>query len=268
MEDHLGHAASELDLGLAFLAGVLGSGHCVGMCGALVSGFFMRAKQSSRSYLPYFSYHLARVSVYTLIGVLAASLGFVLLSTGLTGKFQAVLQIVIGLFVIVLAFGILGFIPWQGSFRFLPVSVLSRGFGAAARYGPVTSAAAGGILNGLMPCPLTFAMAVRATTAGSPAEGGLMMLAFGLGTFPTMVLVSIAFGNISVKVRGVMLKSAAVIMILMGMNTFYKGVSFFTEESFRHRTFFHFLSESVYRIAMYLMELVQYISELAGNLQF
>ena len=122
MMEHHGHLDVELDLWLAFITGVLGSGHCVGMCGALVSGFFMQAGQKTKSYVPYFAYHLSRISVYTLVGFSAASLGFVLVSSGTAGKIQAALQFLIGGFVIVLAMGILGWIPWQGSFRLLPVS--------------------------------------------------------------------------------------------------------------------------------------------------
>ncbi len=61
---HVVAAAGGFDYGLAFIAGVLGSGHCLGMCGALVSGYFMNAGPS-RSYLPYFVYQIARIFVYT-----------------------------------------------------------------------------------------------------------------------------------------------------------------------------------------------------------
>jgi hypothetical protein len=64
---HVVAAAGGFDYGLAFMAGVLGSGHCLGMCGALVSGYFMRSG-ASRSYLPYFVYQIARIFVYTLGG--------------------------------------------------------------------------------------------------------------------------------------------------------------------------------------------------------
>ena len=57
-------AGGGFDYGLAFMAGVLGSGHCLGMCGALVSGYFMKSG-ASRSYLPYFVYQIARIFVYT-----------------------------------------------------------------------------------------------------------------------------------------------------------------------------------------------------------
>ncbi|MEY2666148.1 MAG: hypothetical protein RLZZ384_319, partial [Pseudomonadota bacterium] len=52
---HIMAASGGFDYGLAFMAGVLGSGHCLGMCGALVSGYFMNST-STRSYLPYIFY--------------------------------------------------------------------------------------------------------------------------------------------------------------------------------------------------------------------
>lgn len=208
----------------ALLVGFFGSGHCMGMCGALVSGFFMKTEK--KSILPYITYHLARISVYTLVGIIAATIGVALVATGLIGKIQGFLQIFIGFFVVMLALGILGISPWQFSMKLLPTQVIHRIFLTAAKRGSAFGAALGGMLNGVMPCPLTFAMAVNATSASTPLEGGLMMLALGIGTLPTMLFVTIAFGKLGTKFRGYMLKIAAIIMIVMGANTMYKGISF------------------------------------------
>ena len=214
----------ELDYTLAFMTGFLGSGHCMGMCGALVSGFFMKTQR--KSVWPYFSYHLARITMYFIVGMVAATLGVALVSTGLIGKIQGFMQIFIGFFVVLLAMGILGLSPWQFSMKLLPTKVINRTFMAAASRGSVLGAAMGGILNGLMPCPLVFAVAVNATAAATPLEGGLLMLALGAGTLPSMLFVTFAFGKLGAKVRGVMLKMAATFMIVMGANTMYKGITF------------------------------------------
>jgi len=214
---------------LAFMTGLLGSGHCAGMCGALVAGFFMKTEK--KSVWPYLSYHFARITMYTLVGITAAILGIALVSTGLLGRIQGFLQVGIGFFVIILAMGIVGISPWQFSMKFMPTKILNRIFMAAAKRGSVLGASLGGLLNGLMPCPLTFAMAVNATSAPSPAEGGLMMLALGLGTLPTMLVVTFAFGKLGTKARGLMLKGAAVIMLLMGSLTMYNGIKFLASDS-------------------------------------
>ena len=100
--DHSHHqAVVEFSYALAFMTGLLGSGHCLGMCGGLVSAFFL--KLQARGPWPYLAYHAARVAVYAMVGLLAALLGAVLVSTGRIGLAQGVLQIVAGAIVILAA---------------------------------------------------------------------------------------------------------------------------------------------------------------------
>jgi sulfite exporter TauE/SafE len=263
---HVVAAAGGFDYGLAFMAGVLGSGHCLGMCGALVSGYFMKAGPS-RTYLPYFVYQFARISVYTLVGFAAAALGVVLVSSGVFGKVQSILQMFIGAVVIILALGILGWIPFQGSVRLLPMSLLRRGYAESRTKGPILGATIAGLLNGLMPCPLTFAMAVKATSATTIMEGGLLMLTFGAGTLPTMLFVSVAFGKMSAHFRGLMLKSAALIMIIMGSNTIYMGMSFYVAENFQHHNFIHDIKNEIDTVILFLGQMVDYYAGMIKNIQ-
>lgn len=273
MMDHGMHGMAEVaatnggfDYTLAFIAGFLGSGHCLGMCGALVSGYFMNAGKH-RSYLPYLMYQASRISIYTLVGLAAASLGFVLVSSGVFGKIQSLLQMFIGLAVIVLAFGILGWIPWQGSIRLLPMQWVRKGYSSSRTKGPIVGSLFAGFLNGMMPCPLTFAMAVKATSATSIYQGGALMLAFGAGTLPMMLFISIAFGKISANIRGLMLKAAALIMVVMGGNTLYRGLSFYADENFKHHNYFYMLKERIDRLIVYLSEVINYFSDLIANIQ-
>ncbi len=263
---HVMAAAGGFDYGLAFMAGVLGSGHCLGMCGALVSGYFMNSG-ATKSYLPYFCYQFARIFVYTLVGFAAASLGVVLVSSGLFGKVQSVLQMFIGSVVIILALGILGWIPFQGSVKLLPMNLLRKGYSSARTKGPLIGACIAGLLNGLMPCPLTFAMAVKATSATSILEGGLLMLTFGAGTLPTMLFVSVAFGKMSAHFRGLMLKTAALIMIAMGCNTIYMGMSFYVAENFQHHNFIHDIKNEIDIVIKFLAQMLEYYSGMIGNIQ-
>ena len=270
--DHAMHGMAEIasatgfDYSLAFVAGFLGSGHCLGMCGALVSGYFMKAGKN-KSYLPYFAYQLTRISVYTVVGVLAAALGVVLVSSGMFGKIQSVLQMLIGGVVIFLALGILGWIPWQGSVRLIPMQVLRKGYASASQKGPILGAMIAGFLNGLMPCPLTFAMAVKATSATSLVEGGALMLAFGAGTLPMMLFISVAFGKMSAKLRGLMLKSAALIMMFMGINTIHKGLTFYLDEDFKHSTFLSMVKNGLDSIEMFIGEIMDYLAGMISVIQ-
>jgi sulfite exporter TauE/SafE len=259
-------AATGFDYSLAFVAGFLGSGHCLGMCGALVSGYFMKAGKN-KSYLPYFAYQFTRISVYTVVGILAAALGVVLVSSGMFGKIQSILQMLIGGVVIFLALGILGWIPFQGSIRLIPMGVLRKGYATASQKGPILGAMIAGFLNGLMPCPLTFAMAVKATSATSLLEGGALMLAFGAGTLPMMLFISVAFGKMSAKLRGLMLKSAALIMMFMGFNTIHKGLSFYLDEDFRHTTFLVMVKSYLDAFEVFILQIMDYIASMINVIQ-
>lgn len=271
--DHAMHGMAEIaaatgfDYSLAFIAGFLGSGHCLGMCGALVSGYFMKTGGQNKRYLPYFAYQFTRIGVYTLVGVLAASLGVVLVSSGVFGKLQSILQMLIGVVVIGLALGIVGWLPWQGSLRLIPMQALRKGYAAATQKGPVLGASIAGFLNGLMPCPLTFAMAVKATSATSLWEGGSLMLAFGAGTLPMMLFISVAFGKMSSKLRGLMLKAAALVMVFMGLNTLHKGLSFYFDEDFRHSTFLIMVRSKLDALEVFLGEMVDYLAGMIATLQ-
>jgi sulfite exporter TauE/SafE len=264
--EHVSNVAAGFDYGLAFMAGVLGSGHCLGMCGALVSGYFMNAGKA-KSYTPYFFYQFARIFVYTLVGFAAAALGVVLVSSGVFGKVQSVLQITIGAVVIILAFGILGWIPFQGSFRLLPMKLLRKGYASSRTKGPILGASIAGLMNGLMPCPLTFAMAVKATSAPSILEGGALMLTFGAGTLPTMLLISFAFGRMSANVRGLMLKLAAFVMIAMGCNTIYMGLMSYDPHTFMHNHFIHDITNELTAAIEFLKQMLIYFTDMIRDIE-
>ncbi len=220
------HQLAELSYGLAFMTGLLGSGHCLGMCGGLVSSFFIRL--GARGVTPYLAYHGARIAVYAAIGLIAAGLGAVLVQTGEFGRWQGVLQIVAGLAVILLGLDLLGVSPVRNSLGFAPVAWLRRQFGQAFSKGPRLGAAIGGAINGLMPCSMTMAMAVKATTSPSLAEGGLLMLAFGAGTLPAMFSASFLFGRLGPELRGWLLKGAALFVIALGVSTLWQGLRYFS----------------------------------------
>lgn len=216
----------EVSYSVAFIAGLLGSGHCIGMCGGLASAFFMTMGPAAGP-LTYGAYHGARLGVYTLAGAAAGALGL-LLSAGFIGKAQGILQIVAGGLVILLGLDIFGVGPLRRiGISLLPSRLVGRALSGAQRHHPITGALIAGTLNGFMPCSLTLAMAVKATTVGGPLSGALLMLAFGFGTLPSMVGISYLLARLGVKARGHLLQIAALFVIGLGVATLYQGVAFF-----------------------------------------
>lgn len=239
---------------LAALAGLLGSGHCLGMCGALVSTCFLRMGPGARHPAAHVAYHAARLGVYVLVGALAGGLGDALTQSGRFGLVQGVLQILAGLVVIVMGLDVLGVLPVRVAFGFAPAAwaaaLGSRAF-SPAREGradpepagatpPMTGAATSvpfvgtrwratffaGLANGLMPCSLTLSIAVQAATAGTAFSGALLMAAFGAGTLPSMLAVGLFFARLSQSARATLLKGAAALIILMGVLQLWQGLTY------------------------------------------
>jgi sulfite exporter TauE/SafE len=215
-----------LGFGFAFLAGILGSGHCLGMCGGLASGCFMRLGATARPPAIYAAYHGARLAIYALVGSIAAGLGQVLLQTGRFGLVQGVLQVVAGAVVIVLGLDILGKLPFSIGLGFAPVTLSRRIFVSAMERDPVRGALLAGAANGLMPCSLTMAMAFKAATAPDALQGAALMLAFGAGTLPSMLAVSVLSAKLSVTARSRLLAAGAVLVIGMGVALIIQGLGY------------------------------------------
>lgn len=218
--------ATPLGFGLAFLAGLLASGHCLGMCGGLVSGCFMRLGPASRLPAVYASYHGARLAIYALVGLVAAGLGQVLLQAGGFGLIQGVLQVLAGLVVIALGLELLGKLPFSIGVGFAPAAWSRRLFVAALERDPIRGALLAGAANGLLPCSLTMAMAIKAATLPDALQGAALMLAFGAGTLPSMLAVSFLFAKLSLVARSRLLAAGAVVVIGMGTALVIQGLGY------------------------------------------
>ena len=221
---------------LAALAGLLGSGHCLGMCGGLVSGCFLRLGPRARRPAAHAAYHAARLGVYAAVGAGAGGFGELLTQSGRFGFVQGVLQIVAGIVVVFLGLDVLGLSPLRVTVGFAPSAWIRTLFSRAVAMDPASAGARpasawrgallAGLANGLMPCALTLAIAVQATTTKGAAAGALLMIAFGAGTLPSMLAAGILFGRLSETSRGGLLKAAAALIVLMGVLQIWKGLTY------------------------------------------
>ena len=84
-----------------------------------------------------------------------------------------------------------------------------------------------GLLNGFVPCSLVFSVTLKAVASADPVEAGLLMVFFGLGTLPTMLVVTSLGAAIGQKARGFFATLTGLIVILFGVWTLYEGWFFF-----------------------------------------
>jgi sulfite exporter TauE/SafE len=185
----------ELTLFSALLVGLLGGGHCVGMCGGIVSAVSLSLPGQKPKTGFHFSYNAGRIASYTLAGVLAGLLGSSSLFLNHLLPVEKVLYLLANLMLVALGLYLAGW--WRG------VLVLEKAGGAfwkriqplSKKFLPVQTARQAfvlGLLWGWLPCGLVYSVLVAALATGSAWQGGALMLAFGLGTLPALLAMGMA----------------------------------------------------------------------------
>jgi len=211
-------------LGAAFLVGFLGSLHCVGMCGGLVTTLAMSQKRTWWTGL--ISYQMGRILTYTFLGLLAGMMGMVITQVTWFADVQRGLTLFAGSLMILFGFTLAGWLPdplVKIMSQLSRVVGLSKWIYAATNSRMPMSWFMVGLFNGLLPCGLVYAGLALSLTSGSIGLSAAMMLAFGLGTVPAMMFVPVVLKSASPKARGWVLKIAAILLILMGAFTMIRG---------------------------------------------
>jgi sulfite exporter TauE/SafE len=205
-----------------FVASLVGSLHCVGMCGPFVA-FYAGADGSGgvRRLLSHAVYSLGRLLAYATLGVAAGAVGAALDVAGSLAGFQRVAVVVAG--VVMVSWGVVALLQTRGLkiFRHRPSGTLggwlSRGFSVVGQKPPVVRAAAVGLLSGLLPCGWLWAFLVTAAGSGSPVGGASVMAAFWLGTVPALVAVGLGAQLISAPLRRHVPAVTAALLVVIGL---------------------------------------------------
>lgn len=172
----------------AFLLGILGSGHCLGMCGGLASALGLQSPQ--HNYI--FSYHLGRVLSYSIAGIFVGLIGFwfaeYLGALTALRALAAIMLILMGLYLAGWFNGLilsekLGAIVWQ---KLQPIG--QRFLRPSSQHQALFL----GVVWGWLPCGLVYSALIYASAQAHWSNSALTMLCFGLGTLPSMLGVSLA----------------------------------------------------------------------------
>lgn len=186
---------NELSFIAVFMIGLLGSTHCIGMCGGITGALTMGLPESTRRspgrLFPYlFTYNAGRLFSYTLAGLIVGLLSHSLGNVFQIGRFP-IGGIVGGLFMVALGIYIAG---WFATMS--PLEKLGGHFWRliepyGRRFLPVRSPAQAlglGFFWGWLPCGLVYSTLALVATSGSALQSAFLMLGFGLGTLPMLML--------------------------------------------------------------------------------
>jgi uncharacterized protein len=181
-----------------FLVGALGGGHCVAMCGALLT-----ATRIASTPVLTAGYHLGRIGSYAMAGALAGGLGSMAFLAEDILPVQRILNGLASLMLLGLGLYLTGITRFIAPLEQVGLRVWKHIAPFAAERLPARSLRDALILGGLwgwLPCGLVYSVLVSAVASGGPGAGALTMVAFGAGTLPGLVGASALLGTLSSRV--------------------------------------------------------------------
>lgn len=213
----------------AFLTGLLGSAHCLGMCAGISGLFAVNANVATlRQQLPMaIAYNLGRILTYMLLGIVVASFGGALVESKpmLARPILMITGVVIILIGLQVAFNwrLLSPIEKMGGLLWQKISPIAK------HLVPVTSlprALGLGLLWGWLPCGLVYSVLLIAATSSTPVGGAATMAAFGIGTMPAMVMTGVGAAKLSAitRRRGTRL-GLGLLIVALGLLTILMPIS-------------------------------------------
>ena len=215
------------EFSLIFVSGVLGSAHCIGMCGGIAATMSLGTRSVTEALLRQGCWSLGRTLTYMFLGVMASAIGAKFLkSQGNAIWLQAMFAILAGLLLIIQGLHAAGWLSWRVRRRSGLPCVTRTVFSQFFRGGSSAGVLIAGLLTGFLPCGLVYSFLALAASSGSVAKGVLIMLCFGLGTIPVMLVTGAGLSMATTGIRRKLIRVAAVSVVVTGLMTAARGIVF------------------------------------------
>ncbi len=218
-----------------FATGLLtGFGHCIGMCGPIIATFSLYQQKHGNSstavLLPTLTmYHLGRIMGLMMLGAIFGLMG--MLASHLMGdiqSLQAAMTIIGGILILILGLGLAGLLPTQQWIEQKgPGLLVMRYIRRLLRQRRSHETALQlGIANGFLPCGPSYTVALVGFTIADPLVGMFIMLVFGMGTIPALLILGFSAGMLPVAFRYWSFRIAAVLVMIVGVQLILRGMAF------------------------------------------
>jgi uncharacterized protein len=220
-----------------FMIGLsVGFGHCIGMCGPIIVAISLNLKGRA-SIGPHLLYHFGRLATYAILG---AVMGITGAFTSLMGRMAGIQQLLLfltGLGIMIMGIRLTGWIPTMNTFgeEKSPSQVFSKGIQKYLNSNSPYRFLFLGAILGLLPCGPVYTALLSASRFGmeSPTQlqgcliGTGLMLAFGFGTVPAMLIVARLSKTIDITKRKIIYQFGALITIFLGAILAYRGIRYY-----------------------------------------
>ncbi len=216
----------------ALSVGLLGSAHCVGMCGGFVALLSVGGGRAgvARRQAAYFT---GKTATYSLFGAIAGATGGLL--TELLGGIAGLVAVGLGLAMVGVGLALCG-VAWGGASA--PGARVAQRLGPAigrlVGSGSAPSLVALGALNGLLPCGLVYGMLGVAASTGGAVTGAATMAVFGVATVPALALTGMFSSRLRPESRVRMQRLAGALVVAMGLLTVVRGAGAFVPTPHAH----------------------------------
>jgi uncharacterized protein len=207
----------------AFIMGVVGSLHCIGMCGPLALALPLGHRSDAGRLAGGLIYNLGRITTYAAFGFVLGLAGEHLFSAHL----QSILSISLGVLILLYLFipvkhkASSAIISWANK----PFICIRKAFGRLVQSRNYTSVFSIGLLNGLLPCGMVYLAITSSLLTGTGMKGSLFMALFGAGTFPAMLATTYFGSYVNQQIRFKLRKAVpyflfvmAALLVLRGLN--------------------------------------------------
>ena len=205
----------------AFIIGVLGSLHCLGMCGPIALA--LSVTPGKNRYVAIILYNIGRIITYGFFGLLFGSFGSLFIMAGLQ-QFLSITAGVSLLFLVMLSLvGNSNSVTIEPLNKIMSSLKITLGYYLKKRF--FSSFFIIGLLNGLLPCGLVYMAVIGAIATGSALSGSYYMMLFGLGTVPAMFLIGVFKIFIPILWRLKLLKILPFTISLVGVMLIVRGLN-------------------------------------------
>lgn len=218
---------NDLSFVSAFIIGLAGGVHCIGMCGGIVGAFSFAVPKNAATYPYTLAYNFGRIISYMIAGAITGWAGY--LFAHQINQGIVILQFVSGIFLFVLGLYIAGW--WQGLTK---IEKLGTRFWRiiqpwSKNFLPFRNpffAFPYGLIWGWLPCGLVYSVLTWSLASGSAQQGAIIMAGFGLGTLPVMILMATGYHKIRILIQNPKAKLCmGLLLVIFAIRQLFQAVS-------------------------------------------